>query len=286
MINKNENYIKYVKNDLKNHSGLFHPVKAGILLRIKQRKVSPKRLHPNPDDEFSWETVGPNWEIISKYEQDITLRLEKDQDIFDEPLYAVKLDKGGYMLLNGHHRWLAAINRKIKKVPIKVVNTTTVDDITEIIRKSERTKCVTIDFDEVLFSDEFQNSNLKISFPLNKIYKKNIRNNASYAIREFARLGFDIWVYTGSYLSEQYIKGLFSINKCSVDGVVNGINGKNNSKKLRELFRNKYNYIVHVSNESVTLVDTKTKDYQIIDINANNDDWASIVAASIKELNI
>lgn len=281
MLTSNENYIKYVTEDIKNHKGLFHPVKSSIISRIRTKNIAPKKLHPNPEDEFSMESVGPNFEIIGNYEKEILLRQSNDLSPFEEPLIAVKLDKGGYMLLNGHHRWMAAINVKIKKVPVQIVNITHEDDVARVINKSERTKCVTIDLDEVLLS-----YNTPAPFPFNLIYKNNLRENVSLIIREFTRLGYDIWIYTGSYMSEQYIKGLFSINKCNIDGIVNGINGKRNSAKLKNTFREKYDYILHVDREMLICVNTKTKDYETVDIATNESEWAASVTSNIAKLSM
>lgn len=276
-------YDKYVTEDLKVHKGLLHPRKATMLERLKTRMVSINKLHPNPEDEFSVESVGPNWEIVGDYERSIRDRIETGRDVFGEPLIAVKLDKGGYMLLNGHHRWLAAINVRVKKVPVKVVNITTADDIYKVIDKSERTKCVTIDFDEVLFADNFQSATNKIGFPLKYVYKKNIRDNASLLIREFQNLGFDVWIYSGGYLSEQYINGLFKINKCKIDGMVNGLDGKRNSQVIKKMFRDKYNIIAHVDNESVTIVCPQSKNYEILDINCTSEEWAAAAVNTIND---
>lgn len=261
MIVKNENYTKYVTEDLKYHKGLSHPVDSSIFLRIKSRQIDIKKLHPNPEDEFSTDSVGPNWEIVADYEKTIRFNMEVDLDIFSEPLYAVKLDKGGYMLLNGHHRWLAALDVNVKKVPVKIVNITTDEHVYNVINKSKRDKCVTIDLDEVLLTSD-----------------NKLRENSSLLIREFGRMGYDVWTYTGSYLSNRYIKWLFFCNKCKIDGVVNGLNGKKNSLKLKNIFREKYTTIVHVDNEMLTFVNTQNKKYEIIDINATNEEWASVVA--------
>lgn len=287
MIVTNETYTKYVTDDIKNHKGLFHPIKSPIALRIKSRKIDPAKLHANPQDEFSMNDVGPNWSIITNYEKTIQLHTIRDEDIFDnDPIIVVRLDKGGYMILNGHHRWMACLILRLKKVPIKIVNITQDDDIHKIINKSNRNRCVTIDFDEVLFADKLQKTGEKIPFPFNRIYKKNIRDNASLLIREFQRQGYDVWIYTGSYLSEQYIKGLFFFNKCQVDGIVNGLNGKKNPQKLRDIFRTKYDMILHVDNEMITFVNTRSKKYEILDINAPGDEWASAVVSKASDFDL
>lgn len=279
MVVTNEIYKKYVLDDLKNHKGLFHPAKAHVYERIKPRKVSPEDIHPNPDDEFSMENTGPNWNIVGDYEKSIRANMKRGDDIFEEPLIGVKLDKGGYMLLNGHHRWMAALSLRVDKVPLEIVNSTVEEDIYKVVNKSTRDRCITIDLDEVLLTDSIP------GFPYNLVYKENIRENASLLIKEAQRMGYDVWVYTGSYKSEAYIKGLFKINHCNVDGVVNGItNGKGKSKKLASIFRSKYKHIAHVDNEIITCVDTDTKNYESTDIVADNKSWASTVALDLKKL--
>lgn len=292
MLVTNNLYKKYVIEDLKNHKGLLHPVKAPFYERIKAKKVDPKKLHPNPEDEFSMENIGPNWEIVSNYESSIRERILEDKDAFAEPLIGVKLEQGGYMLINGHHRWMAVLNVEVRKgifkaksyvnpkVPLKVVNVTAAEDIHRVINNSTRDRCVTIDLDEVLLVDE------EMKFPLNIFYKSNLRENAALLVKEIQRLGYDVWVYTGSYMSDAHIQGLFSINKCKVDGVVNGINGKRKSNELRDIFRNKYKYIVHVDNSMITCVNTATREYEIKDITADNEGWAAGAVEIIKQLEI
>ena len=294
MIVTNELYKKYVLDDLKQHKGLLHPIKAPLLERIRTKQISPKKLHPNPEDEFSMENIGPNWEIVSDYEEKIRDRLDLDRPIFDEKLIGVKLDKGGYMLINGHHRWMAALNVTTRKgllsgfkydtvdVPLRVVNITEEDDIYRVVNKSDRDKCATIDLDEVLLTGG------KLSGIGGIFYDTNLRSNTALLIKELQRLGFDVWVYTGSYKSEAYIRGYFSMNHCQVDGVVNGINGKhkNKSVKLREIFRSKYRHIVHVDNNMITCVNTATKDYEMVDINSDEAGFAAAAVEKIKELPI
>lgn len=280
----NELYKKYVIDDLNEHKGLYHVVKAPLYERIKSWNVDPRRLHPNPEDEFSMESVGPNWEIVSDYESSIRLNLESGKDIFGEPLLGVKLDRGGYMLINGHHRWMASFKVQEKKgfkykqvkVPFKAVNVVCDEDISKVLDKSNRDKCITIDLDEVLLVDKSPR------FPYSIVYKSNLRENTDLLVREAQRFGFDVWVYTGSYASELYVRYLFAINRCKVDGVVNGLNGKRKSTELKDIFRSKYKTIVHVDNHMITCVDTASKSYEIADIVGDQDVWASNSMAEIK----
>ena len=41
---------------------------------------------------------------------------------FDEAIMVAKLDNGEYMIVNGHHRWAAALKVGLKEVRVVVVN--------------------------------------------------------------------------------------------------------------------------------------------------------------------
>ena len=57
------------------------------------------------------------------------------------------------MLLNGHHRWAAALRLSIKKVPVCIVNGVYEADIKKIIETSTHEKRATLDLDEVVFAN-------------------------------------------------------------------------------------------------------------------------------------
>ncbi len=46
------NIRDYVKAELKKYDGIYLPVRASFLEQIFVKKLNPKKLHPNPDDEF------------------------------------------------------------------------------------------------------------------------------------------------------------------------------------------------------------------------------------------
>ena len=77
-------------------------VKASFWERIRTKTAKVGDINPNPLDEFSNPKIGPNESA--------------------EPIEVQKLSSGGYEIVNGHHRWLAAIKTGLKDVPIKIVN--------------------------------------------------------------------------------------------------------------------------------------------------------------------
>ena len=282
-----EEYKTKVMDDVKTYVGLARPIKASLIERLAVRKLSPKRLHPNPEDEFSMPEIGPNYEIVGKYEKTFKNNMDHSQDAMDpdDPLMIEKMSTGGYMLLNGHHRWMAALRLGLKRVPVQIVNTTTIEDIISAIKKSNRDMCVSFDLDEVLFIAD-NNSSLgnKLSFPFNLIFKHSLKKNAQALINELRFMGFDVWVYTGNYYSDKYINSMFSLFHTGVDGIVNALNEKSRHKNLKDLFTQNYRWSVHIDNESVLCVNTKTHEYESYELNTDGADWAADVIAVLKKL--
>ena len=122
-MNFNDTEIgRLIQKDLSMMEGRRETVKAGMLDRMRIRKVSPKQLHVNPDDEFSYPNIGPNDAIISNYCQLALRNSSLNLEVFDEPIIVNKLRVGGYLILNGHHRWAGAIRAHVKTVRISIEN--------------------------------------------------------------------------------------------------------------------------------------------------------------------
>lgn len=273
-----EEYKKLVMDDIESYVGLTQPVRASLLERLLIKKADINKLHPNPSDEFSMPEIGPNYEIVGNYVKTFKQNAHHSADIVDDPLTIEKMSVGGYMLLNGHHRWMAAHRVNLTKVPVEIVNVTPLDEILKTIASSNKDRCVSFDLDEVLITEENN------KFPSKLIYKKTLKKNAGTLIRELREMGFDVWVYTGKYHSKQYIEGLFRLNHTKVDGIVNGMKNKKSSEKLRQAFRDKYLISLHVGNDSVTCVDTKTKEYELVDFESNEHNWAAEAMTNILAL--
>ena len=91
--------------------------KAYIWERTLKRKVKTNELHANPLDEFSNPKIGPCNSAVSKYIKEINTTGK-----ISEPIVVQKRSSGGYEIVNGHHRWLAAVKTNLKTVPIIIKN--------------------------------------------------------------------------------------------------------------------------------------------------------------------
>ncbi|MBR2281249.1 MAG: ParB N-terminal domain-containing protein [Spirochaetales bacterium] len=276
-------YQVYVLEDLKNLGELSHPVRAGLLERLLVRNISLNRLHANPDDEFSDPATGPNYEIVGNYRQKFVkcrmYHIKPDTD----PLTVEKLSTGGYRLLNGHHRWMAMRMINMKRTRITIVNTIPASKIISAIEKSENDKCISFDLDEVLICDgKSVAADRSPRFPFNLIYRERIRQSIGACFKELGRLGFDIWVYTGSYRSKGYMEGLLRHHRAKVDGIMNGLKAKRPGSGISKAFKDKYKVIVHADNDSVVWIDTGTREFEDIKV-SSDDDWASQVIQKVRQ---
>ena len=122
----------------------------------------------------------------------------------------------------------------------------------------------------------------KLPFPLSVTFPEAIRKNAGLLTTSLRDLGFDVWVYTGKFYSSQYVKALLGMHRGKVSGVINGVNKKFSDSPIRESFRNKYRIAVHIDNESIIWIDTRKKEYEIIDINSDKY-WANKAFKLIKK---
>ena len=110
MINLgNSEFDNYIAEEIQKYNGVSMPLKTGILRRLLVTRVGCKRLHPNPNDEFSRPEIGPSYRIISDYEKKfLHYGCPSDFCVMGlDPIVVERMHPDGYMILNGHHRWAA-----------------------------------------------------------------------------------------------------------------------------------------------------------------------------------
>ena len=152
MEGKEIHFQEYLKEEVDKVKGVYYPVRASFPARVLHRKAACRKLHPNPEDEFCFPDIGPNYGIVSRYEQQYRRGVEFKAGFEDGGI--LELDRArpdGYLILNGHHRWAAAIRSNIGKVKIKIVNLTQVADIRDMLARSRSENRVALDLDEVVF---------------------------------------------------------------------------------------------------------------------------------------
>lgn len=291
MADSQTNFQRYLEEEINKYKGVYMPVRASLLKRVFVRSASCKALHPNPEDEFCDPKIGPNYEIIAWYEKEIKkARLYNLERYIEEPLTVEKIRPDGYLLLNGHHRWVAAIRMGLRKVPIHIVNLTQASDIKKMLKNTKQNKRVALDLDEVVFvSGEDTAMERELRFPLKRVFKERLRYGVPAPFRFLKARGYDIWVYTAKYYSMDYIQHLFKWYGVRIDNIVTGTSRRSKAyaeerKKAEAQVANRYNYTLHLDTSSVMRVASGTKSYEEFALTGNPQTWSREIMEVVERL--
>ena len=276
-------FDEFIAGEVKKYKGVYVPVKAGMLRRALIRWAPCASLHPNPDDEFCSPKVGPNYRIISEYMNSFRMERRHSKQYCEEPLIVEKIRPDGYLILNGHHRWAAALRLGFSRIPVEIVDLTQEMDIKAILKESKHDKRVSLDLDEVVFRSEKDTLLEKpLPFPLRSIYKQRLRLGIPALFHYLSKKGYDIWVYTAGYYSADYIQRLFRKYHVHVTGAVTGTGRKAADtgavrKELETMIAAKYLETVHIDNETVLRIFSRTREAADYDLGPAQADWSQRV---------
>ena len=280
MAGKGTNFDEFIASEIKKYRGVSIPVKSGLLRRALMRKCSWKKMHPNPDDEFSMPEIGPNREIISRYEQQIRdVRAHAQHNFFSDRLIIQRMRPDGYMILNGHHRWAAAMRAGVATLPVKLVNLTGEKDIEKMLAQSSNTKRVTMDLDEVVLAGKGMPEKT-LPFPFSTVYREKIRLGVPALTRFLTSAGYDVWIYTSEYYSTEYLQRLLKLNRVYVQGIITGtgrkIRGrKEDGERMDSLFAKHYTDTYHIDVRAVLHTSSGNRDFREFPLSGEPDRWSA-----------
>lgn len=284
-----KDYEEYVLKDIERYKDIAKPKKTGLIERYMKKSCPPEELHPNPKDEFSMESIGPNFTIVQNYVADMKRCVRLYLPIFEEAVVVEKMEPDGYMIINGHHRWLAALRAGVDKLHIQIVNLVHEEDMHRMLDKSENTKRVSFDLDEVLLTADESKQAQIIDHLFSRRIKERLRTGAPELIKTLQEKGYDVWVYTAGYNSEEYMNDFFSMYEIEIDGVVNGVNAKRKQntdeiKRIREKMESKYKTALHIDSDTVLVIDHSEKAFEQYEISKAEENWANGVVGIIENL--
>ena len=284
----NNELTGYIEEDIQKTAGICFPVRSSVLRRVLTKKVKCTQLHPNPDDEFCKPGVGPCWRIISDYQKKFITDLRLGQYYDNEPLIVERIHPGGYMIVNGHHRWAAAMRIGQKRAPVQVVNLMHEADVEKTLANSTHEKRAALDLDEVVFQPQAgAPCEAPARFPRNMIYKERLRLGIPALFHFLAANGYDIWLYSRSYYSADYIERLFKSYRVRVTGVISAMHKRRageSGKKIETAICTKYAVTLHIDRDAVLRVNSREKTYSEAPLAAAEEDWSRAVMAAVERL--
>ena len=138
---------------------------------------------------------------------------------------------------------------------------------------------VSFDLDEVLFvSPATHKTEPPLHWPFNKIYRERLRLGTPDLIHTLQSLGFEVWVYTSSFRTDRYIRGLFRCYGVRFDGIVNGTRHlkevqRNNKTVLPQKLPNRYRISLHIDDEEAIVSSAGQFGFRAYQLNAEDDQW-------------
>ena len=138
---------------------------------------------------------------------------------------------------------------------------------------------ISFDLDEVLFvNPKTHKTEPELPIPFKALYKERLREGTPELINSLQSNGFEVWVYTSSFRSENYIKGLFRKYGIKFDGIVNGTRHlkevqSGHSQILPQKVPNRYKIALHVDDESVIISYGREYGFDTYQLDAPDDEW-------------
>ena len=274
MSTHNTNMKAFIAEEVSKVRGIAVPVRAGLIERAVVRQAKCSKLHPNPDDEFCFPDIGPSEAIVSNYMKEYALlkqdphgTLFRDTNI-KESLMVQKIHPDGYMILNGHHRWIAAVRTNYPKLKIRIVNLTQEKDVRRMLEHSKHDRRITLDMEEVVFASGKDTETEKpLGFPFRKFFPERLRLGIPALFSYCVSAGYDIWLYSSGYESMDYVREIMKLYHAPVTGIITGTARKapKNSaqrEKLESLVAAKYSRTLHADLHTLLCIDGGTKEFR------------------------
>ena len=149
---------------------------------------------------------------------------------------------------------------------------------------------VSFDLDDTLFvsPDNFK-TEPELPFPFNKIYKERLRFGTVELLRYIRQCGIQLWIYTTSFRSEKYIRGLFKHYGIKLDFIVNGarhareVQG-NKAEAMPSKYPGKYRIDLHVDDDISVAQNGRTYGFKVHIIGPQDDEWVDKLKAKIDKI--
>lgn len=149
---------------------------------------------------------------------------------------------------------------------------------------------VSFDLDEVLFVNPANHkTEPEPRFPFNRIYKERLRLGTPHLIPKLQSMGFEVWIYTSSFRSERYIRGLFRQYGMHFDGIVNGqrhereVQGRH-PEKLPTKMPNFYRISLHIDDEAIVCTYGETYGFKVFQLDAQDDEWEEKIIRRVRKI--
>ncbi len=106
-----------------------------------------------------------------------------------------------------------------------------------------------------------------LPYPFSKFFPQRLRPGTPDLSSSQIGRGYDVWLYSGGYISVDHVRELLMLHRVPVTGVITGTNrkgpkGSKTREAMEKLIAGTYAVTLHADSQSVTRVDSRTKDFR------------------------
>lgn len=150
---------------------------------------------------------------------------------------------------------------------------------------------VSFDLDDTLFVSpaEFKTER-ELKFPFNKIFKERLRYGTISLFQQIRAQNVQLWIYTTSFRSEKYIRGLFKCYGVKVDWVINGedhardVQGRK-SEPMPSKYPPRYHIDLHIDDDKSVEQNGVYYGFRVFLVGEQDDEWDKKILDRIKVIN-
>ena len=121
------------------------------------------------------------------------------------------------------------------------------------------------------------------------IYKERLRAGTVELMNYIQSEGIELWIYTTSFRSERYIRGLFRCYGIKPDQVVNGQRHadevqKGHAEGMPSKYPSKYRIDLHIDDDISVAQNGRTYGFRVFTVGEQDDEWAEKIKAEIAKI--
>lgn len=149
---------------------------------------------------------------------------------------------------------------------------------------------VSFDLDDTLFVDPKKFKTEKpLPVPLRWIFRERLRLGTVGLLKELKNRRVDIWVYTTSYRSEQYIRGLFRFYGIKLCEVVNGARHAKEVQRgalegMPSKYPSKYRIDLHIDDDISVRQNGDIYGFRVLIVGGEDEHWTEKILAETERL--
>lgn len=149
---------------------------------------------------------------------------------------------------------------------------------------------VSFDLDDTLFVPENKfKTEPALKFPFCAVYKERLRLGTVELMKYIREQGIDLWIYTTSFRSERYIRGLFKHYGIRLDRVINGAKHAEEvqtgrTEAMPSKYPSRYRIDLHIDDDVSVAQNGRIYGFRVFTVGGQDDGWTAEIKEEIERI--